>query len=91
MRNNELRYHHLFNSSHFLSFVRLSHFLPYLFFISINLECTCHILSRVVSLLFPCSRGVLGLNILSLYHSTNADWSTNRCQTPFLSLQYSYL
>ncbi len=28
MRNNELRYHHLFNSSHFLSFVRLSHFLP---------------------------------------------------------------
>lgn len=59
MRNNELRYHHLFNSSHFLSFVRLSHFLPYLFFISINLECTCHMLSRVVSLLSPCSRGIV--------------------------------
>jgi hypothetical protein len=26
-----------------------------------------------------------------LYYSTNADWSTNRCQTLFLSLQYSYL
>jgi hypothetical protein len=91
MRNNELRYHHLFNSSHFLSFVRLSHFLPYFFFISINLECTCHMLSRVVSLLSPCSRGMLGLDILSLHYPTNGDWSTNRCQTLFSSLQYSYL